>query len=199
MKITPQFNRTKPSAPQLLAYPTEGVFGLGCMVNDVVAVEKIRRIKSARGSQARKPRKGYILLFHPQWRLQLYSSVSMQSLIDRNASCKINSAITWLLPYQAKPNHELHPALLCDGKIAVRVAQFSPLQQYLTHIGTPILSTSLNLAGQRPARSNALAQKIVDVITARFGVEIHLSPLRQGWQHNCPSAIIDWHSGQRIR
>jgi L-threonylcarbamoyladenylate synthase len=40
----------------VIAYPTEGVFGLGCLPDDIAAVERILAIKG------RSPRKGLILI-----------------------------------------------------------------------------------------------------------------------------------------
>ena len=40
----------------VIAYPTEGVFGLGCLPDDIDAVERILAIKQ------RSPRKGLILI-----------------------------------------------------------------------------------------------------------------------------------------
>jgi len=127
---------------QVIAYPTEAVWGLGCDPWDEDAVTRLLALKT------RNVNKGLILIsgdithFNPL----------LADLSDTYRQKLANSwpgAYTWLVPH-----HGLVPAWV-SGKfdtVAIRVSAH-PYVRALTHaFGGAIISTSANPQGQPPAR-----------------------------------------------
>ena len=131
---------------ELLAYPTEAVFGLGCDPRNEAAVRKLLALKQ------RSSDKGLILI-----------AADYSQLIEFVADHKIPQdkrysifsrwpgPITLLLPAQASVPEWLR------GKhehIAVRVTAHEPAWQLCKALGSALVSTSANRAGQ-PAFTTA--------------------------------------------
>lgn len=142
---------------QLIAYPTEGVFGLGCAPYDEVAVRKLLTLKG------RDISKGLILIAADYSQLLEYVD---DSKIAQDVRFKVLSHwpghTTLLLPARAdvprflKGDHDT---------IAVRVTAFEPARQLCKKLGTALVSTSANRSGE-PALTTA------EAVRAAFGEEI---------------------------
>ena len=128
----------------VIAYPTETVYGLGCHPLDEIAVKRLLQIKQ------RDPGKGLILIANDIRQLEPF--LKPLSKADRTRLNKpLANAVTWLIPAQ-----DWVPAWLTGwhSKLAVRVTRH-PVAASLCHAAKmPIISTSANLAGHRPARSS---------------------------------------------
>lgn len=125
---------------ELLAYPTEAVFGLGCDPRNEQAVHKLLELKQ------RPIEKGLILL-----------AADYSQLVPFVADLKIPQdkrftvfshwpgPVTLLLP--AAPTT---PVWLTGGsdKIAVRVTAHEPARQLCRALGSAIVSTSANYTGE---------------------------------------------------
>ena len=123
------------------AYPTEGVYGLGC---DPLNEDALARLIALKG---RGTEKGLIVIAaHPG---QLEGLVEWPS--DPAARSAILASwpgpVTWVMP--AAPTL---PALLTGGRdtIAVRVTAHRPVIELCTAAGMALVSTSANASG-RPA------------------------------------------------
>jgi len=124
----------------VVAYPTEGVFGLGCNPWDPKAVERLWRVKKRCRS------KGFILLSHNQ---QVF-----EPLLEL-LPCEIREAInrswpgpvTWVIPVQGLPSW------LTGGfpGIALRVTDHPVAARLCARWGGALISTSANISGQKPA------------------------------------------------
>jgi len=127
----------------VIAYPTEAVFGLGCLPVYERSVRRILRLKH------RSVRKGLILVAANIEQLNAYVDFSkvnnMQSIHDTWPG-----PVTWLIPAR-----QVTPYWLTGSHktLGVRVSSH-PLVQLLCEKLGPIVSTSANPKGAIPARSS---------------------------------------------
>lgn len=165
------------------AYPTEGVWGLGC---DPLNPDALARLIAIKGRGAEK---GLIVIASaPE---QLNALVQWPS--DRSAQDAIFASwpgpVTWIVP--AAPGL---PALLTGGRdtLAVRVTAHPPVIALCNAIGQALVSTSANLSGHRAYTRRWQVQR-------RFGSNLDwILPGPLGGQRG-PSEIREAGSGRRIR
>lgn len=126
----------------VIAYPTEGVWGLGCDPFDPMAVRRLLRIKG------REESKGLILIASDL--SQIASFIDIDALPSerlRAVRATWPGPNTWVLPCPPKVPAWLrgkHPS------IALRISAHKRVVALCNAFGGPIVSTSANLAG-RPA------------------------------------------------
>lgn len=182
---------------QLLAYPTESVWGIGCDAYNEAAVRCILTIKQ------RPIEKGMIVITDSAARIApllacLSTSQRQQVLDSWHAQTMLNSAQaqTWLLPI---PAHITVPRWITGehDSVAVRVIAHPLIAQLcaqMVSIPNPfgfVVSTSCNPSGQPPATN-------LDEAVAYFGDEIgYLDAPTLGYAK--PSQICDALTGQIIR
>jgi L-threonylcarbamoyladenylate synthase len=168
--------RTAFSAGELLAYPTEAVFGLGCDPRNEKAVQKLLELKQ------RPVEKGVILLAADYSQLVAYVA-DLKIPQDKRFSVFSHwpGPITLVLPAS-----ERTPKWLTGGRdtIAVRVTAHEPARQLCKALGSAIVSTSANVTGEAPlttasAVREAFGEQIAWVMDAPVG---HLAT---------PTKIID--------
>ncbi|KFZ28087.1 tRNA(ANN) t(6)A37 threonylcarbamoyladenosine modification protein [Pseudidiomarina atlantica] len=168
--------RTAFSAGELLAYPTEAVFGLGCDPRNEKAVQKLLELKQ------RPLEKGVILLAADYSQLVAYVA-DLKIPQDKRFSVFSHwpGPITLVLPAS-----ERTPKWLTGGRdtIAVRVTAHEPARQLCKALGSAIVSTSANVTGEAPlttasAVREAFGEQIAWVMDAPVG---HLAT---------PTKIID--------
>lgn len=135
-----------------IAYPTEGVYGIGCDALDEPAVRALLALKQ------RPADKGLIVigaslpqlepLLHPLTREQ-------RTTLEANWP----GAVTWVVPAAADA-----PKLLTGGRdhIAVRVPGHDLARELCHRFRGPVVSTSANLTGAESARDP-------DAVAATFG------------------------------
>jgi L-threonylcarbamoyladenylate synthase len=124
----------------VIAYPTEGVFGLGCLPSDAVAVRKLLAIKQ------RDPSKGLILLAANASQFDGWIALpATVSLPDPQP----DKPITWIAPAGEKADYLVRGDN--DG-IAVRITTNPIALAICKAVDSPIISTSANLSGQSVAR-----------------------------------------------
>lgn len=169
---------------EVIAYPTEAVYGLGCNPDNQQAVEKILAIKN------RPVSKGLILIADNYQQLKPY--------IDED---KLNfDQLKKAQSYWPGPYTLVMPALPSTPKwltgdfdsIAVRVSAHPVVQKLCQAFNKPLVSTSANLSGQ-PAISDLtlLKQQLGDKIA-------HIVPGSPN-PNLQPSTIIDAISGKIYR
>ncbi|MGF1759731.1 threonylcarbamoyl-AMP synthase [Photobacterium sagamiensis] len=130
---------------EVIAYPTEGVFGVGCDPDNQQAVEKLLTLKQ------RPVEKGLILIAADYQQLLPYID---DSQLTEQQKQKIFATwpgpVTWVMPVKKNV-----PAFLTGqfNSIAVRVSDHPLVQQLCTHFGKPITSTSANLTGLPPCKT----------------------------------------------
>lgn len=120
----------------VIAYPTEGVFGLGCMPGDLEAVARLLELKK------RDANKGLILIASRPDQFEGWIDMpDGKSLPDPDPTCPI----TWIV----SPGAKVDPLLRGehDG-IAVRLTTNPVAHAICEAVNSPITSTSANLSGQ---------------------------------------------------
>lgn len=164
----------------VIAYATEGCFGLGCDPRNRTAVQRLLRIKG------RPMAKGLILIASRLRQLQPYLAPLSAAERERAARCW-PGPVTLLLPAARRC-----PRWISGGrpKVAVRVTAHRGAAGLCEALGMALVSTSANRAGERPVRSwrECLRQ---------FGGVALVLPGRV--ERRRPSTIIDGATGATIR
>lgn len=124
---------------QVVCYPTEGVWGLGCHPQSRSAFERLLSLKQ------RPEEKGVILLVANYQQIQPYAKLS-EALIQR-LDKHWAGFVTCLLPKSADCPDYLTGQF---DTIAVRMSHYAPLQQLCLQADSAIVSTSANLSGNAP-------------------------------------------------
>jgi L-threonylcarbamoyladenylate synthase len=130
----------------IIAYPTEGVFGLGCLPDDPEALARLLGIKR------RDPDKGLILIASDRSQLRDWIDVDNNDIPIPDPS----QPITWVAPAKA------HVMSLIRGKhrsIAVRLTSNPTAAAICSAVDSPVVSTSANIAGQRIVRNRLVLQR----------------------------------------
>ena len=127
----------------VVAYPTEGVWGLGCDPLDAEAFSKILLAKE------RPANMGVILLAGSRAQLDPWIEPPADALEARLAETW-PGPVTWVLP--ARP---WVPAWITGGRdtLAARVSAHPVAAALSLEAGIPIVSTSANRSGHQPARN----------------------------------------------
>lgn len=189
---------------QLLAYPTESVWGIGCDPFNQQAVEQLLAIKQ------RPLEKGMIVVTDSVSRLKmLLNSLNedqrQQVLVswrnDTDSDVNSKQAHTWLLPLSENLPVSI-PAWIIGAhhSVAVRVIDHPLVQQLcrqVVSVHNPygfVVSTSCNPSGQPPALTLSQAQAYFSNSNAQVG---YLKGETLGYQ--LPSQISDARTGQVIR
>lgn len=168
---------------QVVAYPTEAVFGLGCNPNSEQAVRKLLALKN------RSEEKGLILIA-PEWHfLQPYVDESRLSDVElQRFHQPSENAITWIMP--AKNNVPAYLKGQFDS-IAVRLCKIPAVVELCHATGFALTSTSANLTGLPPCRT-------ANEVMAQFGNDFPVLDMLTGRKNN-PSEIRDIFTQQILR
>lgn len=157
----------------VIAYPTEGVWGLGCDPFDPDAVAKLLELKH------RDVGKGLILVaatieqFEPYLRALTPAQYAVLSRAWPGPQ-------TWVVP---------HGGSLPDwvtgykSTVALRVSAHPNVAALCRYYGAPIVSTSANPAGRPPARSalkvhSYFRDKLDYVLQGKLGGQVGPTPIR---------------------
>ena len=128
----------------IIAYPTEGVFGLGCMPDDPQAIARLLEIKQ------RDPAKGLILIAADS---SCFADWVGAADLQRLPPPDPEHPITWI----THPGPKAGPLLRGEHPgIAVRVTTNPIAAAICERVESPITSTSANLFG-RPVVRNRIA------------------------------------------
>jgi len=134
----------------IIAYPTEGVFGLGCDPLDPDAVFRLLELKH------RAVEKGLILIAGRFAQISTYLE-PLSAPQRRKVLAAWPGPVTWLLP--ARP--ETPWWLTGDhDTLAVRVTAHPLAAALCEAVGGPLVSTSANPTGRRPARTPLQVQRM---------------------------------------
>ncbi len=168
---------------EVVAYPTEAVWGLGSDPWDEQAVRQILAIKG------RPQEKGLILVAADTAQLEpllRHLSDEQKALLDQTWP----GPVTWLIP---DPDNWIPRWVKGEhSSVAVRVSGHDQVRALCAAFGKPIVSTSANRAGEEALRTRA------DVI-AEFGGELGMvTPGEVGGATN-PSQIRDLATGAILR
>jgi L-threonylcarbamoyladenylate synthase len=131
----------------IIAYPTEGVFGLGCLPDDIDAVERILALKR------RSPRKGLILIAAHARQFDDWIDPSVHgALPDPDPE----QPVTWIVRPAARV-----PAIVTGDNpgLAIRITTNPVAAAICQAVDMPIVSTSANIAGRPVARNTFILRR----------------------------------------
>ncbi|MDC2826208.1 Sua5/YciO/YrdC/YwlC family protein [Rodentibacter pneumotropicus] len=168
---------------QVVAYPTEAVFGLGCNPLSESAVKKLLDLKQ------RPVEKGLILIAPTlDFLLPFIDICGLNDTQLARLKAHYDRPITWVVP--AKSNV---PAFLTGkfNRIAVRLTDHPAVQGLCEATGFALTSTSANLTGAPPCRT-------AEEVRLQFGEDFPVLDLAVGKAKN-PSEIRDLITNQLFR
>lgn len=135
----------------VIAWPTEGVWGLGCLPLKQHAVERIVRIKR------RPPEKGFLLIAADVAQIEPWVRLPGGSA-DDHILATWPGPVTWVLPVRAAL-----PAWLTGGRdtVAVRVTAHPTSQVLCRKTGSALVSTSANISGHPPLKDALRVRRLM--------------------------------------
>lgn len=158
---------------EVIAYPTEAVFGLGCDPHDHAVVSRLLEIKS------RPESAGLILIADDFSRFDSWIDSRVPVQLERIHE-SWPGPVTWLFP---KANAV--PAWISGqhDSVALRVTAHPVCRELCAAFGGPIVSTSANRSGQPPARTpgvvrESLGDDIAGIVTGEIGEQLNPSEIR---------------------
>lgn len=168
---------------QVVAYPTEAVFGLGCNPHNEAALQALLRLKQ------RPIEKGLIVIAH---KLELLLPFIDQSRLNEEAwqhfHQPTDKAITWVMPACVGVPRFLTGRF---DSIAVRLCNVEAVAALCEASGFALTSTSANLSGLPPCRTATEVKR-------QFGAAFPVLDLPTGGRTN-PSEIRDIFTRQIFR
>lgn len=168
---------------QVIAYPTEAVFGLGCDPDSEQAVHTLLALKQ------RPLEKGLILIAADYQQLLPY--IDDRALSEPQRTAIFSSwpgPVTWVIPARSETSHLLTGHF---SSLAVRVSDHPLVQQLCRQYGKPLVSTSANLSGQEPCRN-------ANEVRQQFGVAFPVLVGSVGGRLNT-TEIKDALTGEQVR
>ena len=165
----------------VIAYPTEAVFGLGCLPENYQAVSKILELKH------RSINKGLILIAADILQIERYVIFPDEAVRQKIISTW-PGPVTWVLPARQ------HVPVWIRGSydsVAVRVSNHALVRELCSRTG-PLISTSANPANRSPAKS---ALKVMDY----FGQSVDFILHGKTGSDRKPTEIRDAISGNILR
>ena len=139
---------------QVLLYPTDTVWGIGCDATCEEAVNTIFKIKQ------RSESKSLIILVDSLEMLKRYISKIPISVIKVLATSTKPTTIIYNNPVGLAKN-----VVASDNTVAIRIPQNEFCKQLITAFGKPIVSTSANVSGDKTPKSfKEISQAILDSV-----------------------------------
>lgn len=142
------------SAGEIILYPTDTVWGIGCDATDEAAVARVLALKD------RAPGRGLVSVVGSLGMLRDYVGV-------------IHPRLQTVLELHARPLTMIYPGArglaagvtAADGSAAIRIAKDPYLETLLARFGRPIVSTSANAAGApTPAHYGEISSDILSAV-----------------------------------
>jgi len=167
---------------EVIAYPTEAVYGLGCDPHSEAAVRKVLALKQ------RPVEAGLILIADKFERFEPYVA-AVPSQLEKRARATWPGPVTWLFP-----RGESVPDWLAGSHatIALRVTAHPVCRALCAAFKSAIVSTSANTRQAPPARSAAEVQ-------AYFGSKLCGTLMGELGAQAQPSEIRDLATGRVLR
>jgi len=166
----------------VIAYPTEGVFGLGCNPNNETAIKSLLTLKQ------RDADRGLILIAANIDQLSPYIAPLSNAVRDKLEQ-SWPGPVTWILPCNDKVSD-----LVSGGRntIAARVTAHESVVRLCQSFDSALISTSANLSGE-PACVDA------NTVQSMFGNQLsYVLDLPIGTLQG-PTPIYDGLTGRKLR
>ncbi len=164
----------------VIVYPTEGVFGLGCLPDDAGAVQRVL------GMKRRDASKGLILIAADADQLDGWISLPPGKSLPAPDP---GHPVTWIVP----PGPLVDPLLRGQhAGIAVRLTTNPVARALCEAVDSPLVSTSANISGKPTARNRF-------VLRRQFAHRVDYVVPGDCGPASGPSEIRDLASGKVIR
>jgi L-threonylcarbamoyladenylate synthase len=160
----------------VIAYPTETVYGLGCDPMNSEAIQYLNTLKS------RDNNKGLILIASNLDQLENF--IDVPDIKDQKKITQTDKPTSWIVP--AKNNT---PDWLTGNTrtLAIRISKHLIVTKLCNQLGTPLVSTSANPYGKKPALNSLQLHKYfhnkVDTILISHNNQCG-QPSTLRWLHN---------------
>lgn len=164
----------------IIAYPTEAVYGLGCDIFNESAIKKLLEIKS------RPSHMGFICLISA-WKQLDYLIADKNSIDLTKVKNSWPGHRTWLFPKSKKITN-----LISGNHNSVAIRMSSHVIANKLAVNTPIVSTSANITGDKPAT-------LLDEVVEQFKYIIDGVVIGNLGDFSQPSNIYDVLTGERVR
>ena len=162
------------AAGEVVAYPTESCFGLGCDPTNLAAIERIIELK------ARSTNKGLILIAASVEQAKEYVDV-FDSPFQQEIQNSWPGSTTWLLT----PKPMVLSALRGDfPQLAMRVTAHPIASAICAEFGGAIVSTSANFSGDDALVEEAAVARVfgkqIKIAAGDIGTDLKPSTIRDG-------------------
>jgi L-threonylcarbamoyladenylate synthase len=166
----------------VVAYPTEGVYGLGC---DPLNIDAVQRLITIKGRAADK---GLILIAASLGQIEPFLQPISNEIQARLAE-HWPGPVTWIMPC-----NDQTPALVRGGRetLAVRVTDHPVAAELCNTCGHALVSTSANHSGAAPCLDAA-------TVALTLGAEIDAIIDAPLGSLNGPTPIFDATTGKQLR
>lgn len=166
----------------IILYPTDTVWGIGCDATNASAVSKVYALKQRADTKAM-----IVLVPEEQWILN-YVADSEPKVADYIKGITKPTTVIYESAKNLAPN-----LIAADGTIAIRICKANFAQQLMKAFGKPIVSTSANISGlPTPLCFKDISLDIIDGVDYVVRSEQEDTLLKQ------PSAIVKWEKDQLI-
>lgn len=169
---------------ELIAYPTEAVYGLGCDPHNQQAVEKLLEIKQ------RPWQKGMILVADHFSQVEKY--INKNKISSERLEYILSlwpGPLTWLMPKTDQVPMWISGE---SDMVAIRLSAHPDVKRLSVLVNSPLVSTSANKSGDQPIK------KATDIMRTFSDESILIAPGNVG-DHANPSEIRHAISGDVIR
>ncbi len=139
---------------EILLYPTDTVWGIGCDATSQEAVAKVFKIKQ------RSESKSLVILVDSIEMLKEYIPTVSKAVIEILANPKTPTTIIYDNPVGLAKN-----VVASDNTVAIRIVQHEFCKQLIHQFGKPLVSTSANISGKpTPNSFKEIEQSILDSV-----------------------------------
>lgn len=167
---------------ELILYPTDTVWGIGCDATNASSVSKIYALKKRADSKAM-----ILLVPEEQWILN-YVAEPTPKVVDYIKGIVKPTTVIYEHAKGLAAN-----LIASDGSIAIRICKASFANQLLKAFGKPIVSTSANISGlPTPQCFKDISLDIIE------GVDYVVRTGQEETELKQPSAIVKWEQDQLI-
>ena len=136
---------------ELILYPTDTVWGLGCDATDAIAVSKIFQLKK------REESKSLVVLVSSLEMLKTYVDQIPEKVLHLLKTINKSTTIIYQNPKGLARN-----TIASDHTIAIRIPKHDFCKKLIEEFGKPIISTSANTSGEPTPKSfSEISQSIL--------------------------------------
>ena len=139
---------------EVLLYPTDTVWGIGCDATDEEAVSKIFKIKK------RSESKSLVILVDSFEMLKNYVETIPNKVLEMLKDSKRPTTVIYKNPIGLAKN-----VFANDNTVAIRIVQHEFCQKLIATFGKPIVSTSANISGiPTPQSFKEIDKSVLDAV-----------------------------------